>query len=62
LVPYSSFEELVGPEYPDLAEELQRLYGDIEAVEFVPGVYLEKVEGGGLDWADAGWIVIRWPT
>ena len=49
LPPYASFEELVGPEYPELAVELRRLYGDdIEALEFVAGIYLEKRREQGM--------------
>ena len=41
--PYASIEELVGAENAALATELNRLYeGDIEAVEAVPGFFLEK--------------------
>ena len=49
LAPYASFEELAGPEHPALAAELRRLYGDdVEAVEFVPGLYLEKRRENGM--------------
>jgi len=49
LPPYKSFEELVGEDYPELAAELKRLYGDdIEAMELVPGFYLEKRRSRGM--------------
>ena len=47
--PYSSFEELVGPDHRELTAELKRLYGeDVEAMEFVPGLYLEKRRENGM--------------
>ena len=49
MAPYTSFEELAGPEHPDLAVELRRLYGDdVEALEFVPGLYLERRRENGM--------------
>ncbi|MEQ2194484.1 Prostaglandin G/H synthase 1 [Xenoophorus captivus] len=40
LKPYSSFYELTGDE--EMAQGLEELYGDIEALEFYPGLLLEK--------------------
>ena len=37
-----SFEELVGEENVDMAAEMKRLYGDIESVEMVVGMFVEK--------------------
>ena len=45
--PYSSFEELTGE--TELAKLAKEMYGDIDAVEFYPGIILEerkKVPGG----------------
>ncbi|XP_049753194.1 prostaglandin G/H synthase 1 isoform X3 [Elephas maximus indicus] len=38
--PYTSFEELTGEK--EMAAELEELYGDIDAMEFYPGLLLEK--------------------
>uniref|UniRef100_A0A8D2DFH2 Prostaglandin G/H synthase 1 n=1 Tax=Sciurus vulgaris TaxID=55149 RepID=A0A8D2DFH2_SCIVU len=38
--PYSSFQELTGEK--EMAAELEELYGDIDALEFYPGLLLEK--------------------
>uniref|UniRef100_F7BRP3 Prostaglandin G/H synthase 1 n=1 Tax=Callithrix jacchus TaxID=9483 RepID=F7BRP3_CALJA len=38
--PYTSFQELVGEK--EMAAELEELYGDIDALEFYPGLLLEK--------------------
>uniref|UniRef100_A0A2K5DU15 Prostaglandin G/H synthase 1 n=1 Tax=Aotus nancymaae TaxID=37293 RepID=A0A2K5DU15_AOTNA len=38
--PYTSFQELVGER--EMAAELEELYGDIDALEFYPGLLLEK--------------------
>ena len=47
--PYASFEDMVGPDHPELTAELKRLYGDdVEAMEYAPGIYLEKKAGGGM--------------
>ncbi|KAL0276475.1 UNVERIFIED_CONTAM: hypothetical protein PYX00_004040 [Menopon gallinae] len=40
LKPYDSFKELVGD--AEMATVLKEIYGDIDAVEFVVGVFLEK--------------------
>ena len=45
---YKSFEEFVGEDEPELAAKLKELYGDIEAVELVPGFYLEKRRSKGM--------------
>ncbi|XP_040080984.1 prostaglandin G/H synthase 1 isoform X2 [Oryx dammah] len=38
--PYTSFQELTGEK--EMAAELEELYGDIDALEFYPGLLLEK--------------------
>nr|KAF6434259.1 prostaglandin-endoperoxide synthase 1 [Molossus molossus] len=38
--PYTSFEEFTGEK--EMAAELEELYGDIDALEFYPGLLLEK--------------------
>ncbi|KAF6327957.1 prostaglandin-endoperoxide synthase 1 [Rhinolophus ferrumequinum] len=38
--PYTSFQEFTGEE--EMAAELEELYGDIDALEFYPGLLLEK--------------------
>uniref|UniRef100_A0A7N5K2X7 Prostaglandin G/H synthase 1 n=1 Tax=Ailuropoda melanoleuca TaxID=9646 RepID=A0A7N5K2X7_AILME len=38
--PYTSFQELTGEK--EIAAELEELYGDIDALEFYPGLLLEK--------------------
>uniref|UniRef100_A0A673TL84 Prostaglandin G/H synthase 1 n=1 Tax=Suricata suricatta TaxID=37032 RepID=A0A673TL84_SURSU len=38
--PYTSFQELTGEK--EMAAELEELYGDIDALEFFPGLLLEK--------------------
>ncbi|XP_069330727.1 prostaglandin G/H synthase 1 isoform X2 [Eulemur rufifrons] len=38
--PYASFQELTGEK--EMAAELEELYGDIDALEFYPGLLLEK--------------------
>lgn len=49
LEPYKTFEDLVGDDEPELAAELKRLYGgDVEAMELVPGFYLEKRISEGM--------------
>ena len=48
MAPYTSFEELVGEENVEMATELKRLYGDIEAVELVVGMFVEKKRGNIL--------------
>lgn len=40
LKPYKSFEDLTGEK--EMAAELEELYGDIDAVEFYPGIIVEK--------------------
>ncbi|XP_062497391.1 prostaglandin G/H synthase 1 [Pezoporus occidentalis] len=44
--PYKSFQELTGEE--EKAAELQELYGDIDALEFYPGLLLEKPQPNGI--------------
>ncbi|NWS44786.1 PGH1 synthase, partial [Probosciger aterrimus] len=44
--PYRSFQELTGEE--EKAAELQELYGDIDALEFYPGLLLEKPQTNGI--------------
>ncbi|POI34967.1 hypothetical protein CIB84_001279, partial [Bambusicola thoracicus] len=46
LKPYTSFQELTGEE--DKAAELEELYGDIDALEFYPGLLLEKPQPNGI--------------
>jgi prostaglandin-endoperoxide synthase 2 len=47
LPPHKSFLELTKGDKP-LAEALEKLYGDIEAVEMFPGFFAEPTEAGGL--------------
>uniref|UniRef100_A0A663MVU7 Prostaglandin G/H synthase 1 n=1 Tax=Athene cunicularia TaxID=194338 RepID=A0A663MVU7_ATHCN len=44
--PYKSFQELTGEE--EKAAELEELYGDIDALEFYPGLLLEKPQPNGI--------------
>ncbi|NXK51358.1 PGH1 synthase, partial [Chauna torquata] len=44
--PYKSFQELTGEEQK--AAELEELYGDIDALEFYPGLLLEKPQPNGI--------------
>ncbi|NWU93646.1 PGH1 synthase, partial [Upupa epops] len=44
--PYKSFQELTGEE--EKAAELEELYGDINALEFYPGLLLEKPQPNGI--------------
>uniref|UniRef100_A0A8D0EK58 Prostaglandin G/H synthase 1 n=1 Tax=Strix occidentalis caurina TaxID=311401 RepID=A0A8D0EK58_STROC len=44
--PYKSFQELTGEE--EKAAELEELYGDIDALEFYPGLLLEKPQPDGI--------------
>ncbi|NXE27990.1 PGH1 synthase, partial [Ardeotis kori] len=44
--PYKSFRELTGEE--EKAAELEELYGDIDALEFYPGLLLEKPQPNGI--------------
>ncbi|NXF30511.1 PGH1 synthase, partial [Nyctibius bracteatus] len=44
--PYESFQELTGEE--EKAAELEELYGDIDALEFYPGLLLEKPQPNGI--------------
>ncbi|XP_031457792.1 prostaglandin G/H synthase 1 isoform X1 [Phasianus colchicus] len=46
LKPYVSFQELTGEE--EKAAELEELYGDIDALEFYPGLLLEKPQPNGI--------------
>ncbi|XP_074495163.1 prostaglandin G/H synthase 1-like isoform X2 [Sebastes fasciatus] len=46
LKPYSSFEEFTDDE--EMARGLQELYGDIDALEFYPGLLLEKARPTGI--------------
>ncbi|KAM9808154.1 prostaglandin G/H synthase 1-like [Neosynchiropus ocellatus] len=46
LRPYSSFAEFTDDE--EIARGLEELYGDIDALEFYPGILLEKVLDGGI--------------
>uniref|UniRef100_G1N7E3 Prostaglandin G/H synthase 1 n=1 Tax=Meleagris gallopavo TaxID=9103 RepID=G1N7E3_MELGA len=46
LKPYVSFQELTGEEKK--AAELEELYGDIDALEFYPGLLLEKPQPNGI--------------
>ncbi|NXV98890.1 PGH1 synthase, partial [Fregetta grallaria] len=46
LKPYKSFQELTGEE--ENAAELEELYGDIDALEFYPGLLLEKPQPNGI--------------
>lgn len=42
LKPYTSFQEFTGEK--EMAAELEELYGDIDALEFYPGLMLEKCQ------------------
>uniref|UniRef100_A0A8C4W084 Prostaglandin G/H synthase 1 n=1 Tax=Gopherus evgoodei TaxID=1825980 RepID=A0A8C4W084_9SAUR len=44
--PYKSFQELTGEE--EKAAELEELYGDINALEFYPGLLLEKCQPNSI--------------
>ncbi|XP_053137618.1 prostaglandin G/H synthase 1 [Hemicordylus capensis] len=44
--PYTSFRELTGDE--EKAAELEELYGDIDALEFYPGLLVEKSQPNGI--------------
>ncbi|KAA0716351.1 Prostaglandin G/H synthase 1 [Triplophysa tibetana] len=44
LRPYTSFSDFTGEE--EVAKELEELYGDIDALEFYPGLMLEKTRPG----------------
>ncbi|XP_012733889.2 prostaglandin G/H synthase 1 isoform X2 [Fundulus heteroclitus] len=46
LKPYSSFYELTGDE--EMARGLEELYGDIDALEFYPGLLLEKTRPSSI--------------
>ncbi|XP_056146312.1 prostaglandin G/H synthase 1-like isoform X2 [Lampris incognitus] len=46
LKPYTSFKEFTGNE--EIARELEELYGDIDALEFYPGLLLEKLRPGTI--------------
>uniref|UniRef100_A0A667WKN3 Prostaglandin G/H synthase 1 n=1 Tax=Myripristis murdjan TaxID=586833 RepID=A0A667WKN3_9TELE len=46
LVPYTSFRQFTGEE--ELSRELEELYGDIDALEFYPGLLLEKTRPGNI--------------
>ncbi|XP_031440816.1 prostaglandin G/H synthase 1 [Clupea harengus] len=46
LEPYASFFELT--ENAEIARELEELYGDIDALEFYPGLLLEKTRPGAI--------------
>ncbi|XP_066466686.1 prostaglandin G/H synthase 1 [Tiliqua scincoides] len=46
MVPYTSFQELTGDE--EMAAELQKLYGDIDAMEFYPGLLVEKTQPNSI--------------
>ncbi|NXL56537.1 PGH1 synthase, partial [Chordeiles acutipennis] len=46
MMPYKSFQELTGEE--EKAAELEELYGDIDALEFYPGLLLEKPQPNGI--------------
>ncbi|XP_076006723.1 prostaglandin G/H synthase 1 [Genypterus blacodes] len=46
LKPYSSFHEFTDDE--EMAEELEELYGDIDALEFFPGIMLEKTRPNSI--------------
>ncbi|XP_028665065.1 prostaglandin G/H synthase 1 [Erpetoichthys calabaricus] len=46
LKPYKSFLEFAGD--PKFAKELEDLYGDIDALEFYPGLMLEKPRPGAI--------------
>uniref|UniRef100_A0A7M4EXB9 Prostaglandin G/H synthase 1 n=1 Tax=Crocodylus porosus TaxID=8502 RepID=A0A7M4EXB9_CROPO len=44
--PYTSFQELTGEE--EKAAQLEELYGDIDALEFYPGLLLEKPQANAI--------------
>nr|XP_045012027.1 prostaglandin G/H synthase 1 isoform X2 [Jaculus jaculus] len=44
--PYTSFQELTGE--TEMAAELEELYGDIDALEFYPGLLLEKCQPNSI--------------
>nr|XP_048288232.1 prostaglandin G/H synthase 1 isoform X1 [Myodes glareolus] len=46
LKPYTSFQELTGEK--EMAAELEELYGDIDALEFYPGLILEKCQPNSI--------------
>ncbi|XP_069466002.1 prostaglandin G/H synthase 1-like [Ambystoma mexicanum] len=46
LKPYTSFQELTGEE--TMAQELEELYGDIDALEFYPGLIVEKPQPNSI--------------
>ncbi|XP_029469616.1 prostaglandin G/H synthase 1 [Rhinatrema bivittatum] len=46
LKPYGSFQELTGEE--EMAAELEELYGDFEAMEFYPGLMIEKAQPNSI--------------
>nr|AAA03465.1 cyclooxygenase 1 [Rattus norvegicus] len=46
LKPYTSFQEFTGEK--EMAAELEELYGDIDALEFYPGLMLEKCQPNSL--------------
>lgn len=46
LKPYASFQELTGE--TEMAAELEELYGDIDALEFYPGLLLEKCQPNSI--------------
>nr|BAE39456.1 unnamed protein product [Mus musculus] len=46
LKPYTSFQELTGEK--EMAAELEELYGDIDALEFYPGLLLEKCQPNSI--------------
>ncbi|XP_075038775.1 prostaglandin G/H synthase 2 [Mixophyes fleayi] len=46
LKPFKSFEELTGEK--EMSAELEKLYGDIDAVEFYPGLLVEKPRPGAI--------------
>jgi len=43
LVPYASFEDMV-PDNPEVAKELQNIYGDVDNVELYPGLMTERTK------------------
>uniref|UniRef100_UPI003AAFBE56 phosducin-like protein n=1 Tax=Centroberyx gerrardi TaxID=166262 RepID=UPI003AAFBE56 len=46
LVPYTSFTQFTGEE--EMARELEEFYGDIDALEFYPGLLLERTRPGTI--------------
>eukprot|EP00064_Thunnus_orientalis_P014976 superscaffoldBa00002695_g15024 len=46
LKPYTSFRQFTDNE--EIARELEELYGDIEALEFYPGMMLERTRAGAI--------------